>query len=501
MSETSRTSGNNSQAHVKSCGETESKGALISENCVSVLHLLLEASLFPKLFSSRLKRLPTIEQDEGLDALSFRGALWIHLITEWALDQEQIDLVSVLRPGERGHTIDAQGFYEALGEIQLLFEIEFSVPLRPMGHSGPIDPEQWAGRKFLPLAPFPGQRVHLVERSDWIQFPFYQTLKEENSSDGLITEEFNEDVVNEDSLPVFGESSLQPQATWQVGQYWVRISEASLAELQADLPSAITTYCIVAERRLQRVREMMHRQQSPLSQSEVQRINQMLRNLSDLYHTISDGIEKIQKVQDPIQQRALMEGFVRALNSDTSTDKSGSSGSEASTNHSPDPAEKPKTDKGKPSSSTLVRTDKTSFPASGFPDQSSVGSSWWMPVSVFFIGALAIFLSLALPDDPGLLPGVWPKWPRVSLAGGGVALLIYFRSQHWSKHRYLYACLSTIAGLISINAVPSLMALYKDSSGRLAQLEVQGPHWSINCILGLLCVCFLILEFRHDKTS
>jgi hypothetical protein len=55
----------------------------VSRNAVPVMHILLEASLFPERVVKKVQSLPQVQADEEDDAIHHRAVTYQHLVYEW----------------------------------------------------------------------------------------------------------------------------------------------------------------------------------------------------------------------------------------------------------------------------------------------------------------------------------------------------------------------------------------------------------------------------------
>jgi hypothetical protein len=180
----------------------------ISYNAMTPFHMLLEASLVPDAAIAFIQEFPAMGAEEAGDALSQRAVTWRQLLWHWAIEQGQVGLLSGIDPSRAEVTVDAEPFYEVIAGVQSIVALEFSIPLRPVGEHGPIDRDRWAGRDRPVMAPFEGQRAHLVERSDWFAIDFTSITDgvERNEAE---FEPLEHTLLDTRQIPIFGEPSLR----------------------------------------------------------------------------------------------------------------------------------------------------------------------------------------------------------------------------------------------------------------------------------------------------
>lgn len=155
-------------------GERANEGR-ISLNAAPLYQMLLEAALFPALTARRLPTPDSLEGAELRDALAQNGMPWLRLLHDWSVDHGQIPLAASLGVHQQAagrFTIDTPGFYEAVGEICRLHPLRFSMPVRPRGESGPVDPQTWAGRDLPRMPRDRAREVQVTDRTPWIAIDF-----------------------------------------------------------------------------------------------------------------------------------------------------------------------------------------------------------------------------------------------------------------------------------------------------------------------------------------
>jgi hypothetical protein len=283
-------------------GEGETKGnegkdgAEISPNAVVCFGLLLEAAFLPLLIKARLRSLPTVERDEGLDALHERALKWRWLMLGWATETGRAGSLSTSGSGAMV-TLDQTEFLESLAEVATFVDLEWSAPLQQRSASGAVsvpDEDSVGGHER--------RRVALTGRTRWqgialaaADVPDFEPEEVESA--------FAE--VDVEALPIFGEPSRVLPDGQRVGEVWVRISPESLSRLENDLVTTFETLALIEERRLSDLRELLHEQDETVDPERLAGINRDFSAREMAIRALRTVVTRLKKEKSGRRRRAL----------------------------------------------------------------------------------------------------------------------------------------------------------------------------------------------------
>lgn len=218
----------------------------IPADSVTILDLLLRAGLCaPHMWDEALEGLPAVERDETRDALT-QGAWPLPQLTwEWGATVGQID---PLQPG--GQDIDLTEFYDSLNGLSDVFALQISIPIIEDVHE-----------HVAQMAPFPGQRVHLVNRGEWMNFG----PPPDDVAD-LLEDVEDADIPN--GLPVFTDPALQVGER-RTGEVWVRFHPEQIADLKRAPEELFNLLIWVADTRVRQLRETIRLRQSSITEDAI----------------------------------------------------------------------------------------------------------------------------------------------------------------------------------------------------------------------------------------
>ena len=223
----------------------------IPADSVPILDLLLRAGLCASdIWKDTLDYLPAVERDETLDALSLGAMPLPQLTWEWGATLGEVDTLA-----SGGAELELSEFYASLQELTRHFPIQISVPLIGEHHDD-VD--------LMP--PFEGQRLHLVNRAQWMNL----TLPPEDISEA----EFDEAEIPE-GLPIFTDPALQVGER-RVGEVWIRVAPEVIEELRASAEELFGLLVWLADTRVRQVRETIRQRQRTLTEVDLTTLQRQL---------------------------------------------------------------------------------------------------------------------------------------------------------------------------------------------------------------------------------
>jgi len=257
-------------------------GEQIPINAVVPLDLLLRAGIAPKNWAHAFSELEPLARDETLDALD-QGALPVsQLIFEWAATQGQIDLLST-----QEHEVEVTEFYDALFALCDLYDIELSVPLDPKHHD------------LSSMPPFPGQRINLVNRSDWMPFP--RLARDEDFTSGELAQIDAYDPPPD--LPALTDAGVR-FGNKRIGEAWVRIAPADLQDLQDEPVALIKLLVLLANTRVAQVQDTIREQQERFGSQDIAKLTELLSTVSSWQRVVNDALLQLDRVPQHRQTEA-----------------------------------------------------------------------------------------------------------------------------------------------------------------------------------------------------
>jgi len=240
----------------------------IPADAAPILDLLLRAALCaPRLFADQFDALTKLERDETFDALNQGGLPLPQLMWEWATTAGQID---PLLTSEQA--ADTEQFFESLAQLSTNFFVQISVPV-----TGETE------GSLMP--PFRGQRVHLVNRTNWMNF-------------GLAPADL-EDVPDEaipGGLPELGNASMVVGST-RIGETWVRLLPEFIRELRTKTPDdLLDTLVFLADERARQLRETLRLRQQTLREEDLVKLEGQLRVVASWQRHMHGALSALDKV-------------------------------------------------------------------------------------------------------------------------------------------------------------------------------------------------------------
>jgi len=251
----------------------------IPMDSVPILDLLLRAALCaPHMWDEALDALPGVERDETRDALS-QGAWPLPQLTwGWGAAVGEIDF---LHSGSQD--MDLGDFYEAMNAIAEMFPVQISIPIADDVHD---HVEQ--------LPPFNDQRLHLVNRGNWMSFgPPPEDIDD-------LVEELDESDIPE-NLPVFTDPLLQI-GEQRVGEVWMRLDPEYVAELKAEAEGLFEILICVADAHVRQLRETVRRRQQSLTEEDLSRVSRIVERVSSWQRLLRQAYDTLGQL--PPEERA-----------------------------------------------------------------------------------------------------------------------------------------------------------------------------------------------------
>jgi TIR domain len=278
----------------------------IPADSVPILDLLLRAGLCtPALWADTLTHLHPVERDEMLDALSLGAMPLPQLTWEWGATVGEVD---TLAPG--GGTVNLSEFYQSLEELTRHFPLQISVPLIGDYHED-VDV----------MPPFDGQRLHLVNRGQWMNL----TLPPDDLSEVEL-----DDAEIPEGLPIFTDPALQVGER-RVGEAWVRVAPDVVDALRSSAEELFNLLVWLADVRVKQLRETLRQRQHTLTEADLAPLQQQLivvtswqRHLWGVKRRIDELPEEQRRGMFP-QLLDLATGHTAARKSDTREGNSGNS--------------------------------------------------------------------------------------------------------------------------------------------------------------------------------
>lgn len=261
-------------------------GIQIPASSVVILDLLLRAGVAPKNWEQVFAGMELLARDESLDALS-QGALPLpQLIFEWAATHGQVDLLAADE-----NEVELTEFYEALIGLREHFDVQMSMPLDPDHH-----------QDLSVMRPFLGQRVKLVNRSEWMPLPGI-------ARDEDFTQEEREE------LEAFEPPSDLPALTdpgmhlgdQRVGETWVRIAPEHLRDLLQEPVGLLNLLEWLSSTRVAQLRDTLHEQQAKFTSQDIEKITNLLDVVTSWQHVVNNGLDQLKRVPQERQDQAARE--------------------------------------------------------------------------------------------------------------------------------------------------------------------------------------------------
>jgi hypothetical protein len=256
---------------------TEDGGQIrIPADSIAILDLLLRAAFCtPRMWDDTLASLPDVERAESRDALMQNSLPLPQLTWEWGTS------VGEMNPLATGtQEVDMSGFYDALEGLAEVFALQISVPIIGEAHDH-VDS----------MPPFAGQRLHLVNRGDWMSFG--------PPPEDLGDEELDEAAIPED-IPIFTDPAIRIGER-RAGEVWVRLDPEVAAEMRKTPEDLFALLLWTADNRVRQFRETIRRRQQELSPDDVSRIAAIVERVSSwerFLHRVAKIIESL-----PAEQR------------------------------------------------------------------------------------------------------------------------------------------------------------------------------------------------------
>lgn len=242
----------------------------IPADSVTILDLLLRAGLCaPHLWDDMLTGLPDVERAETRDALSQGGWPLPQLTWEWGATVGEID---PLQSGSQDITLTQ--FYESLDALSGIFLLQISVPIVGDVHD---DVE--------PMRPFAGQRLHLVNRSDWMSF-------------GPPPDDLPSDLDDVDippGLPVLTDPAIAVGER-RAGEVWIRLHPEQIAALKQAPEELFNLLIWVADTRLRQLRETLRRRQSSLTEDDISTLAANVERVSSWQRLLHAAIQTLDEL-------------------------------------------------------------------------------------------------------------------------------------------------------------------------------------------------------------
>ena len=203
-----------------------------------------------------MQTLPKVQADESADALTHRAVLWRDLTYEWAVDNGQVSLKTVINAHGPVFNVDLVEFYDGLLDVLKFLNLEFSEPLARMPPGAPRL-RSWNGRKF-----------HLVERSDWLPLALNRRAVVENFERWAAASDEERESTQPWATPLLPEREL--------GQGWIRIAESSFKVLNQNLIHTLRDFAALIRARADTLRCILAQQQAQLTETEIELLNNHL---------------------------------------------------------------------------------------------------------------------------------------------------------------------------------------------------------------------------------
>lgn len=309
----------------RSRGDGSANEGRISLNATPLYQMLLEAAVLPAWLVLRLSMPDSLEAAEQRDALAQNGMPWGRLLHDWSMDHGQMPLAASLgahQPSGGRFTIDTTSFYEALDEISLLFPLEFSMPVRPRGESGPIDPQTWAGRDLPRMPRDAAREVQVTDRTPWMAINLaaeplpFDLPSVERSKRGTPSRKEPPAAEPPPEVPAFGAASLELSSGEVAGETWVRLDpEHVRALLERGTAAILRTLAILGEGRLELLRDRLYEQQAGLDSTVVARVNEHIRAATTWHGTLEMTASRIEAEPDESKRAAIAAQALEILRS------------------------------------------------------------------------------------------------------------------------------------------------------------------------------------------
>ena len=251
----------------------------IPMDSVAILDLFFRAALCaPHMWKEVLDALPEVERNETRDALS-QGAWPLPQLTwEWGATVGEID---ILHSGSQD--MELAGFYDAINALAAIFPIQISIPIADDVHD---HVEQ--------MPPYHDQRLHLVNRGDWMNFgPPPDDIEE-------LVEDLDEADVPED-LPVFTDPALQIGER-RAGEVWMRLHPEYVAKLKTDAEGLFAILICVADARVRQLRETIRLRQNSLREADIPRVATIVERVSSWQRLLRQAFDTLGQL--PSERRA-----------------------------------------------------------------------------------------------------------------------------------------------------------------------------------------------------
>jgi hypothetical protein len=268
----------------ESAGDDQGDDRLrIPADGVAILDLLLRGGLCSThLWEGAIASLPEVERAETLDALS-QGAWPLPQLTwEWGGTVGEVDTLVA-----GGQDVNLTGFYDSLNSLAAVFDLQISVPVIGDVHN---DVEL--------MPPFPGQRMHLINRSDWMDFGPYP--------DG-VPEEGTEMKIPSD-IPVFTDPAIRIGER-RVGEVWVRLHPDQIAGLKESPEDLFNLLIWLADTRVFQLRETLRRRQLAFKEDDLATLIAQVDVVSSWQRVLRYGMNVFQRLS-PDERVAKLPGLL-----------------------------------------------------------------------------------------------------------------------------------------------------------------------------------------------
>jgi hypothetical protein len=246
-------------------------GLSIPRTSAPILDILLRAGLCTLRHFESMKKLDPVERDETFDAIS-QGALPLPQLTwEWAGTHGHVPLLHPVKD----YAFDTEAFNDDLLSLTKHFTLQVSLAYNEHYHD-----------EVGMMLPFPGQRVKLTNRTNWISIgpPPNLTSQETgfpNEFADTVEESIPDSHDEADSLaevPNFFAPALRLGAT-RAGETWVRIHPDQLSALKREPCDLIALLATVSESHMQQVRETV-KTQAGRYERDAAALDEILRYMS-----------------------------------------------------------------------------------------------------------------------------------------------------------------------------------------------------------------------------
>lgn len=266
----------------------------VHPDAITPLHMLLEASFFPKQAIARVDKRTRLQDAETLDAIEHRALLWNELLYAWAVEDGQFNLKQVIQVTGPA-SVDVTRFYNALAEAQKIVALEFSIPV------GPDIP----GPRLKPLS---SQRLRLTERSDWTSIDFSPRIlstHQERAWKRMMSDSTRKKV-RAFGVPVATDAG--------VGEVWVRITNQALRVLTKDAYNTLRSIVLLWRTRRETLQSLYESQQPQLSENELEMFNDHLAHgWHSIVETAFEYIKRRGRHLSPERRNRAVANYMKLL--------------------------------------------------------------------------------------------------------------------------------------------------------------------------------------------